>query len=115
MPPPLLPPGTKTSSYRSMADLIALDFIQYGFQQYKPGDTLPSDAPLAAVWIRSGTAMWRDTEPPKRTRAVRKTAMAGMPGTAVGGEATGDNLVGRVPETERRKRPQWIVRASKTS
>lgn len=90
-----------------MADLIALDFIEYGFQRYRPGDALPSGAPLAADWIRSGTAMWRDGEPPKRTRAIRKTAQAGMPGTAVGGEAAADNLVGRIPETERRKRPPW--------
>lgn len=97
-----------------MADLIALDFIQYGYQRYKPGDTLPSDAPLAADWIKSGAAMWRDGEPPKRTRAVRRTAQAGMPGIAVGGEVTGNDLAGRIPETERRKRPPWKVRASKT-
>lgn len=97
-----------------MADLIALDYIQLGFQDYAPGDTLPADAPMAAGWIESGAAMWREAEPPKRTIAIRKTAQAGMPGIAVGGEAAADNLVGRIPETERRKRSPWKAQPSKT-
>jgi len=47
-----------------MAELVALDFIQVGFQRFRPGDILPLDnLELASAWVESGSAMWRDGEP----------------------------------------------------
>ena len=40
---------------------------------------------------------------PPTARSV--TALPGLPGLAVGGEQTGDDLVGRVPMTPERRRP----------
>lgn len=87
-----------------MAELIALEHIQVGYKRYRPGDTLPIDSPDALTWVECGSAMWREEQPPKRTIAKPAAAPAGMPGIAVGGETTGDDLVGRIPMTERR---QW--------
>ncbi|MCX4294377.1 MAG: hypothetical protein OSJ56_10015 [Prevotella sp.] len=87
-----------------MADLIALDFIQIGYKRYKPGDILPQDSPDVSAWIECGSAMWQEEKPPKRTVAKQAAAQSGMPGIAVGGEISGNDLVGRIPSTERRQR-----------
>ena len=85
-----------------MADrLIALDRIKVGFREYGPGDTLPSDHPDAAAWRPE------DYQPSAWVRAKRAAATPGLHGTAVGGEATGEDLVGRVPMTEQRRRNPW--------
>lgn len=112
MPPLMLPPPTIRSWSSSMADqLVALAFIQtnLGFTRYRPGDILPADHPQAAAWVESGAAVWRgdDHEPPMRVTAARAAAEPGLPGLAVGGEATGEDLVGRVPMTEQRRRRPW--------
>lgn len=89
-----------------MADLIALEYIQAGFRDYWPGDTLPAEHPDAAAWVESGAALWRDEDytPQGRATAKRVSAEPGLSGIAVGGEATGEDLVGKVPITERRRR-----------
>ncbi len=89
--------------------LVAQAFIQTdrGFTQYHPGDILPSDSPDADAWVEAGSAVWMDAEEyltAEWTEAVRATAPVGMPGMAVGGEMAEDNLVGRVPITEQRRR-----------
>ena len=89
--------------------LLAQAYIEAdgGLTLYRPGDLLPSDS--AAAWVEAGSAIWVDVDyqPPTYTRAKPATALAGLPGLAVGGEATGDDLVGRVPMTEERKRGKW--------
>jgi len=103
-----------------MADrLVALAYIQtdMGFTRYRPGDTLPAEHPDATAWVESGAAVWRgdDHEPPMRVTADRAAAVPGLPGLAVGGEATGDDLVGKVPMTEQRRREPWKPQPLKTS
>ena len=75
-------------------------------REYFPGDSLPSDHPDADAWVKAGTAVWVDAEqtPPTYTMARAAAAVAGLPGTAVGGEATGNELVGKVPVTPQRRR-----------
>lgn len=98
-----------------MADLLALDFIQVGFRRFGPGDVLPSDnSALVSAWVESGSAMWRDGDPPAWTQAKRVAAEPGLFGIAVGGELTGDDLVGKIPMTERRQSP-WKPQPSKNS
>lgn len=87
-----------------MADLVALEYIQVGYTRYMPGDILPKDNPDVPAWIESGSAMWQNEQPPKRTTAKQMAAQAGMLGIAVGGECSGNDLVGRIPQTERRRR-----------
>ena len=91
--------------------LLALADIQTdgGFTQYRAGDFLPSEHPDAEAWVEAGSAKWvsADYEPPTYARARPATAPAGLPGLAVGGEATRDDLVGRVPMTYERKRGRW--------
>lgn len=88
--------------------LLALANIQtdMGFTHYRPGETLPADHPDAAAWVKAGSAKWVDANyaPPKYPKATPAAATAGLPGLAIGGEATGDDLVGRVPDTPKRKR-----------
>lgn len=104
-PPPLRTPRFWLSW---MADrLLALAHIQIGFAQYKPGDFLPADCPEdTAAWIQAGTAMWvpEDYHPPSGVAARPVTAEPGLPGIAVGGELTGDDLVGKIPKTVERRR-----------
>ena len=75
-------------------------------REYFPGDALPSDHPDAGAWVEAGTAVWVDADkkPPTHTKARMAAAPAGLPGKAVGGEATGDDLVGKVPATPARRR-----------
>ena len=90
-----------------MAKLVALSHILVGNREYKPGQALPSeDAATAAAWVESGAAIWRDDDyqPPTYAKAKSATAEAGLPGLAVGGEVTGNELVGKVPATHERKR-----------
>lgn len=93
-----------------MAKLVALGYIQVGFREYQPGESLPADDPeLAAEWVESGAAVWRsdDYQPPTWVTAKRAAAEPGLPGLAVGGEATGQELVGKVPATPERMRGKW--------
>ena len=95
-----------------MDKLIATGRIKVGFREYGPGDTLPPNHPDASAWVKSGAAVWRpdgdrlseDYQPPAWARAKRAAATPGLPGIAVGGEATREALVGRVPMTAERRR-----------
>lgn len=87
-----------------MADLVALRPILYGQRQFEPGETLPSDAPLAETWVECGSAVWRDEPPAEQPAAKPASAEPGLPGTAVGGEQTGDDLVGKVPPRKKRSK-----------
>lgn len=85
--------------------LVALCHIQYGFDRYKPGDTLPaSDVAMTVAWLAAGSAKMVDENTGQTIfpKAKRITALPGLSGTAVGGEQTGDDLVGRVPRTKER-------------
>ena len=119
--PPLMPPlAMKRSWSSSMADrLVALVHLQtdMGFTRYRPGDILPADHPQATTWVESGAAVWHgdDHKPTMRVTAERAAAAPGLPGLAVGGEATGDGLVGKVPMTEQRRKAPWKPQPSKTS
>ncbi len=88
--------------------LIALADIQGDFTRYHAGDELPADAAAAAAWVEARTAMWvgEDYRLPTLPRAGQITAIPGLFGTAVGGEQTGDDLVGRVPITPERMRSE---------
>ena len=93
-----------------MADrLVAITDIQDGFIRYRPGDALPSDHPDAATWLECGSAVRRSESdtPPTWAKAQMAAAEPGLPGLATGGEATGADLVGRVPMTEQRRRTPW--------
>lgn len=91
-----------------MADrLLSLAHIQIGFTRYAPGDFLPTDKPEdTAAWVDAGTAMWvpEDYKPPDHAAAHLVTAEPGLPGIAVGGELTGDDLAGKIPKTVERRR-----------
>ncbi len=92
-----------------MAKLVALVSIQAqaGFRVYQPGDTLPADDPAQAEeWTRCGAAVWQDDDhtPATWAKAQQAAADPGLPGLAVGGEATGNDLAGRVPMTHERSR-----------
>lgn len=95
-----------------MAKLIALAHISTdnGFTTYRPGDELPAaDMGRALLWLQSGAAklVEDDYTPPARVAARLATAEPGQFGTATGGEATPDPLVGKVPMTEERRRQRW--------
>lgn len=88
--------------------LIARAEILYGNRKYHPGDILPADPELRDAWLSSGAAVDADVseilkkkEDPLKVR--RKSAMAGLPGRAVNGE-TEEELAGRVPITEKRRK-----------
>lgn len=87
-----------------MADLVAKRTILYGQKEYRAGETLPSDAPLAETWVECGSAIWREEPPADQLTAAPASATPGLPGLAVGGEQTGDDLVGKVPPTRKRRK-----------
>lgn len=83
--------------------LIALRPVLYHAHQYDTGESLPvNDQEMTDLWLKAGTAMWReDDEPePQAARAIPATAVAGMPGMSSAGT---DGLIGRIPETPERK------------
>ena len=92
-----------------MAKLVALVPIraEAGFRVYQPGETLPADDPAQAeAWTKCGAAVWQDDDhvPPAWVKAKPAAATPGLPGLAVGGEAAGADLAGRVPMTHERSR-----------
>lgn len=90
-----------------MADLIAAACIQtdMGFTRYQPGDILPADHPDAPAWLESGAAFWREGESlPEWVKAEQAAARPGLSGISAGSETDGDDLAGRVPMTEQRRR-----------
>ncbi|MCD7862862.1 MAG: hypothetical protein LUG61_04975 [Lachnospiraceae bacterium] len=90
--------------------LKAKTTILYNSRIYKPGSELPaSNAAMVAAWTAAGTAVWVDDDAEKKTvvKAKLKTAEPGLAGKALSSEAEdGDNLVGKVPKTTRRRKKQ---------
>lgn len=91
--------------------LVALFPILYRSRQYQIGDKLPTNNPdMVNAWIEAGTAKWvdateADTPSVPAAKAVPKTAEPGLGGqTSAGTETDGDDLVGKVPKTSRRKK-----------
>ena len=93
-----------------MAKLYARQYILQntptGSNEFFPGDEIPEPEknPDAEGWAASGAARWLENDPPVRAKAEPKPADPGLPGLAAGGEAAGDELVGKVPKTPQRRR-----------
>ena len=85
--------------------LIAQMHVLYHGSEYKPGDVLPA-CDLSNAWLESGAGIPVDDYHPPETRvlATPAAAEAGLPGKAVGGEATGEDLMGKVPKTRQRSK-----------
>lgn len=86
-------------------ELIATTNILYRNKQYHKGDVLPLDTEMQEAWIACESAVFKEKDNVKTipVKARRVTAQPGLAGTAVNSETDVD-LVGRVPETERRRR-----------
>lgn len=85
--------------------LVAVSPILYQNKQYRIGDILPLDTDMQELWIDCGSAVLKEEAEikGKAVKARSVTAQAGLFGTAVNSESV-ENLVGRVPDTERRRR-----------
>jgi hypothetical protein len=85
--------------------LIATIPIIYKNMQYKKGDALPLDTEMQEAWIMCGSAVFKEEDDVKTipVKARRVTAQSGLIGTAVNSESE-INLIGRIPETERRRK-----------
>lgn len=85
--------------------LTAVYPILYLSHQYRVGDELPTNTPdMVQAWLDAGTAVWK-TAVKENPKAKPRTAEPGLPGQASPSEsADGDNLVGKVPKTNARKR-----------
>lgn len=90
-----------------MRKLKALTSILYLSKLYLPGEELPTNnASMVDAWISAGTAVWtegeQNIEAPKARLVTRESGLAGE---AIGSESEdGENLVGKVPKTNSRKR-----------
>lgn len=76
-----------------------------GFTRYEPGDVLPASSPEAEAWVSCGSAAWVAAEELLQAGGITVKAVVaqpGMIGIAVGGEMTGDDLVGRISLTRER-------------
>lgn len=83
--------------------LIAQMPILYLSRQYKVGDELPaSDADMVQAWISANSAVWMNVSEGTH-KAIPVTAEPGLTGVSPASE-TEDNLVGKVPRTNTRKR-----------
>lgn len=69
--------------------LVAVSPILFQSKQYLPGDRLPEDSDFAEAWVRAGSAVWKN-EDGSRPAAVNSDSH--------------ENLIGRVPQTEKRRR-----------
>ena len=89
-----------------MQKLTAKTSILFESKLYHPGDELPANNPaMVEAWLEAGTAVWIDDEKPKSPKAKMRTAEPGQPGVAVHSESeNGENLVGKVPKTNSRKK-----------
>lgn len=83
--------------------LVAVSYILYDNKQYCPGDALPNDMEMGGLWLAAGSAVEEQGESKPVVKTGSVNALTGLTGDAVNAE-TNDNLVGRVPLTERRKR-----------
>ncbi len=90
-----------------MQVLTAQKSILFESKMYAPGDKLPThNAAMVEAWLNAKTAVWIDNETVSTKATARpKTAEPGAPGAAVASESEdGENLVGKVPKTTRRKK-----------
>ena len=90
-----------------MQKLTAQTSILFESKIYKPGEELPVKNPaMVEAWLEAGTAVWIDDEQKETpVKARPRTAEPGQPGVAVHSESeNGENLVGKVPKTNRRKK-----------
>lgn len=112
-------------------ELIAVCPVLFLSHQYKVGDVLPANYPdMVQAWLEAGTAVWKgdekeenvtevpimeepEAEESKAEEPITKepvtakpaTAEPGLSGATVASEAeNGENLVGKVPKTGRRKK-----------
>lgn len=90
--------------------LVATYPILFRARLYKVGDVLPvNDATMLNAWLEAGSAKWVDDAEPEKEAPVSKAkpaaAEAGLPGcNVVGAESDGENLIGKVPKTSRRRK-----------
>jgi hypothetical protein len=90
--------------------LVATYPILFRAHLYKVGEKLPTnDTTMLNAWLEAGSAKWvDDVEPEKEAPAPKAkpaAAEAGLPGcNVVGAESDGENLIGKVPKTSRRKK-----------
>ena len=90
-----------------MQRLTAKTSILFESKMYKPGEELPVKNPaMVEAWLAAGTAVFIDDEQTKTPAKARpRTAEPGQPGVAVHSESeNGENLVGKVPKTNSRKK-----------
>lgn len=95
-----------------MQVLTAQTSILFESKMYKQGEELPVKNPvMVEAWLAAGTAVLIDNEQteapktPKAPKARPRTAEPGLPGVAVHSESeNGENLVGKVPKTNSRKK-----------
>lgn len=85
--------------------LIAVSQILFRSKQYLPGDELPEDTDFVDAWIRAGSAVWKneDGSRPAAVKAEPAAAISGLVGDAVNSDSH-ENLIGRVPQTEKRRK-----------
>jgi hypothetical protein len=86
--------------------LVATYPILYQSRQYKVGEILPANNhEMVEAWLEAGTAKWIADETNNKAKAQPRTAEPGQPGEAVASESEdGDNLVGKVPKTNSRRK-----------
>lgn len=90
-----------------MQKLTAQQSILFESKMYAPGEELPTkDAGMVEAWLAAKTAVWIDDEQTKASVQARPaTAEPGQPGVSVSSESeNGDDLVGKVPKTNRRSK-----------
>lgn len=90
-----------------MEKLIAQQSILFEGTIYDPGEELPTKNPaMTEAWLEAGTAVWVDDKAEDtKVEAKPCTAETGLPGAAPESEAEdGDNLAGKVPKTNARKK-----------
>ena len=76
-----------------MRELIALRPVLYHAHQYSTGESLPvNDQEMTELWLKAGTAMWKEDEPEPQAAQAIPVSDAGT-----------DGLIGRIPETPERK------------
>lgn len=97
--------GSGTPDSEQHKILTAVYPILYLSRQYKIGEELPANDPgMVEAWIEAGTAVWQPAKEPA-VKAKSRTAESGLPGQAAASESEdGDNLAGRIPKTQKRKR-----------
>ena len=90
-----------------MKVLTAKQSILFEGKIYAPGDKLPAhNASMVEAWLAAETAVWNDDATTDiKTKAKPRTATPGLSGVAVASDSEdGENMVGRVPNTTRRKK-----------